>query len=113
LSRGRTIRSGEVDVQVSTSEVLSLDDMIGDRPNNVDDDRGSNDRQEGRGYAKYPPILTLAAGEEEIEKKETVRMRQDHDNASASFKKGKKRHHGRPSMIRCQRIMHLLMQLIN
>jgi hypothetical protein len=50
LSIGRTIRSGEVDVQVlSTSEVLSLDDMIGDRPNNVDDDRGSNDRQEGRG----------------------------------------------------------------
>ncbi len=87
--------------------------MIGDRPNNVDDDRGSNDRQEGRVHANYPLMLTLAAGEEEVEEEETVRMRQDHDNASASFKKGKKRHHGRLSTIRCQRKMHLLMQLIN
>jgi hypothetical protein len=110
LSRGRTIRSGEVDVQISTSEVLSLDDMIGDRPYNVDDDRGSNDRQEWSRYAKHPPMLTLAAGKEEIEEEETVKMRQDHDNASASFKKGKKRHHGRPSTSRCQRKMHLLMQ---
>ncbi len=56
-------RTGEVDVQFSTSEVLSLDDMFGGRSHN----RGGGS-VDGGGEYEYPgkpPLLTLPAGEED------------------------------------------------